>query len=163
MSDDGSPGHLDAYDEQVLELIAQHGVYLQAVFPTVDDPPGPTFVYTVGLSGLADPHPEFIEFGLPPEAAQSYLNHLAIDEVIKQKRRYQPGRLEGFFNGGQYDAWLLEVTDTTEHLTMANRLFASGAPVRALQLVWSDRNNRSPWEEGYEMDPSLQPLLGEIP
>ena len=154
----GSAGAV--YDEMILDKIAEHGVFLQAVLPDEGDADQSPFVYTVGLAGLETPHPEFITFGLPPTVAASWLNHLAIDEVINAGRRFRPGRLPGFWSG-KLDAWLLQVADTTEHLAMSNRIFGSPfAPVDALQLVWPDAKNRFPWDPRYDLRRSAQPLLG---
>jgi hypothetical protein len=150
---------MDAYDRKVAGLIEQYGMFVQGVLPDGSgDPSEPGFCYTVGLSAVD--HPEFIVFSLPPEIAQTILNDLgfrilrgevtvAAGDTIHQLVRNYPVRL-------------VEVTDTTEHLTMANRFYSGpGLPVRALQVVFPDDAGRWPWEA--ESRTAGTPLLARSP
>ena len=138
-----------------LELIEKHGWMLQGVFSTKDDP-GPSFVYTVGLTVLG--HPELIIFGLPHNVAGVLLNEMG-DQIRKTGRRYVAGELLPDLLDGDYVARLIKVDDTTEHLTLANRIYGHGTVIEALQVVWPDKERRYPWDEGFAL-PLLQPLLG---
>jgi hypothetical protein len=40
---------------------------------------------------------------------------------------------------------------------VSRRLFHG---VRALQVVWTDRSGRYPWDAGYDVDLRAQPVLG---
>ena len=153
---------LDDYDRKVADIIAEHGVFLQGVFPTKEDPPGPVFVYTVGLT--LQNHPELIEFGLPYKYAGHILNDLAA-RVHQQGQTLEP-YVEMDDEVADYPAKLIPVLDSTEHLTMANRFFAEMEPageVSAYQLVYPDAGARWPWDPGYSLNPVLQPLLGLPP
>lgn len=162
LSEEEFQRRMAAYDVRAIEIIAEHGVFLQGVF---GDEETPSFIYTVGLySGMEVPkHPEFIVFGVPFDAGKGYMNDLAIDQVIKKEARFSPGVLPGFWNDGALDGYLLEVTDSREHLTMANRFFGESGPVPALQLFYPDKEGRFPWKEGYDLDPRVQPVLGLPP
>lgn len=147
---------VDSYDLRVAEIMEEHGWLIQGVAPRVDAAreDGDVFSYTVGL--MKWHHPEFIIFGLPPVAAAAILN--ALGREVRNGRVYETGRHDEILVG--YPAELVEVTDSTEHLTMANRVFADRRPVPALQIVWPDRHGRFPWEDDYSVSPSAQPVLG---
>lgn len=148
--------------KKVADNIIQFGVHLMGVFPTVDDPePGPGFIYTIGLATVDPPQPELIVFGMSPRTGGHVLNDLA-DRVTKKGERLQP-----YQNYDDvivdYPVMLIPVDDSTEHLTWANAFFGLEEPVPALQMVWTDKAGRYPWEEGYDIDLRTQPLLGQPP
>lgn len=148
-----------AYQQRILDTIAKHGVMLQGVFPHPDEEePSPEFVYTIGLT-IYKEHPEIITFGLPFEVASVVLNDMA--RQVREGRVYHAGEvLDDVFV--DLDAMLIQVADpTTPHLTQAYNLWEDD--LTALQLVSPDSQGRYPWEEGYDIDPRVQPLLGQAP
>ena len=142
------------YFDRAREIIAEHGVMVQWVGAGSDG--SVPFAYTVGLS-VAD-HPELVIFGLSPEISQGVLNQMAIP-VVKKNVRWQPGPNDQIFGGG-VTALLVEVTDSSEHLTVANAMFAvpGQGPLPALQIIYPDKMGRWPWEDGSTV--ASEPILG---
>jgi hypothetical protein len=143
---------MDEYLASVEDKIVRHGWAVQFVGAGEGQP---HFHYTVGLTwkGL----PEIITFGLPMEVGQTLLNDVGRMMVERQvpmlTGQPQGGILRGF------DVYFVSVLDTTEHLTVANRLCGGVFPVRALQMVWPDPQGRFPWDAGFEYGDKI-PLLG---
>lgn len=146
-------GFTDDYLNTVLDKIHTHKVMIQGVFPTQDDPDTIGFSYTVGLS--AHDHPELIIFGLPMRMAQTLLNDLAFRVIDKNARFHAGQEIHDLIR--DYPARLVEVADSTEHLTIANRIYT--APVAALQVLYPDAEGRWPWDENSGV--ALEPVLGE--
>jgi hypothetical protein len=146
---------LEEYDAKVLGVIAEHGLFLQGVFGTKDDP-GPNFIYTVGLAKHGKP--ELIEYCLPWEVGHSIMNEIGF-RILRGEIELHPGDtihqlVETF------PVKVVAVRDSWQQLTMANHLFGSPDGVLpALQLVFPDMNGVFPWEPGCTFDG--QPLLGE--
>lgn len=149
---------MDDYLANALANIDKFGVHLTAVASTADDPdPEPPFTYTAGLT--VHDHPELIIFGLPSNIAGRLLNTLAFS-VIHDHATYAHGdTIHHLVNG--YPVRLVAVTDTTEHLSVANAIYAIDAPVTALQLAYPDKDGRWPWEPGSGV--AALPTLGPIP
>lgn len=148
------------YEADLYQQLEERGCVLQGVF---GDAESPSFTYTIGLHRV--PHPEFIVIGIPLETAAAYVVHL-VDSVLKKGERFTPGVLPGFWeakNDDIADGYLLEVTDSSERLTMANRIAGTPDPVPALQLIYPDPHGRFPWKEGYDIDPRIQPIMGLPP
>jgi Domain of unknown function (DUF4262) len=154
----------DDYFITVRKIVSEHGVMIQAVGggDSVD------FAYTVGLAEIEEP--ELIIFGLPPNIAQDILNDLALPIVRGQaERSLSPGPggydIVALDNHafGDVPAWLIEVKDSSEHLTVANAMFAvpGQGPIHALQIVYPDKNGLWPWTSGSQL--SSLPLLGDQP
>lgn len=159
MPDDELRSKISAYQAKARELIAEHGVFLQGVFPNPGEV-GPTFVYTVGLHEAG--HPEIIEFGLPYKVAGPILNDLAAQ--IRAGKVFWP-YLEYLEVVADYPVIFIPVDDSSEHLTLANAFYGrpGAGPIPALQMVFPDMAGRFPWEEDYDLDPRTQPLLGQPP
>lgn len=147
----------DEYLNHILELIHEYGWAVQGVGAGDGEP---TFSYTVGLHGKGAP--EFILFGLPFEIAQPILNDLA--KRAANGTRFEHGQvLDDVLRG--YPAMLLEVGDTTEHLTVANRIaeptLPIGGQIKAWQVAYPDRDGLWPWEHGSRV--AGMPVLGSLP
>lgn len=149
----------DRYMDKIRGIIDDHGWAVQGVFAREDHPEeGPGFAYTVGFTEMD--HPEFIIFSLPMDTAQALLN--ALGERVRVGEKFQGGdRLDWLVP--HYVVQLLDVVDSEEHLTVANRMYEEKRPVPALQIVWPDKGGRMPWEAEYSLDITLQPLLGVGP
>lgn len=144
----------DQYLQRVLEIIEKHGWMIQAVGADAGEP---VFQYTVGLTELQ--HPEFIIFGLPMTHGGQLLNDLG--NLVRAGRRFQHGNLvDGLAQDG-YRALLVQVRDTKEHLTVANALFGTVDPVKALQVVFGDPEHRWPWQSDSTL--TALPILGDVP
>jgi hypothetical protein len=146
---------LDDYLKQLLKLIDEHGWAVQHVGggDRLDEPP---FSYTVGLTALG--HPEFILFGMPPDAAQQLLNILGSE--VQNGRRYRPDTLTSDPTEAAAPVALIEVIDPASHLLAAVNLYAE---IEALQVIWPDPSGRLPWDDGYPNPPEAQPFLGVLP
>ena len=145
------------YLGEVRQIIAEHGVMIQGVAEG-EDGESP-FAYTVGLAAIDQP--ELIVFGLDAVTSHGILNSMAMT-TIKENVRWLPGPSDQVFGGG-VAALLIEVTDSREHLTVANAIFARPGqdPLPALQAVYPDRQGRWPWEDGSTV--ADDPVLGPIP
>ena len=123
--------------------ITAHGVHINWVGAGGGEP---SFAYTVGLAGRD--HPELIVFGAGPNDSQWILNNFAFRVRDGVQRFDVPQVIEDFNDG--YAAQLIEVPDSSKHLTLANRMYRKGGapPIRALQVVFPDKDHLWPWEEG---------------
>jgi hypothetical protein len=108
----------DQYGAWQRDMIRRHGWALQ---PMPGDEDGPSYVYTVGLSGFD--HPELILFATAPAVAARVLNDLG------ERVRLRSG-----------DVHLLTFPESADWLFAANDLYrAPGAPpVPALLVVPAD-------------------------
>ena len=121
------------------------------------------FGYTVGLSRYHG-HPELIVTGVPQMETVRPLNLLG--ERVRGGERFAGGdRVEGVLADGFITLVDVDPRESVRHLVTANQLYRNpGAPpVHALQVVWPDRTHRFPWEAGYSLRESVQPLLGPPP
>jgi hypothetical protein len=153
---------ITAYLAHLEGRIAEDGWAIHTVLPLLDDPdPDPPFAYTVGLSGPRFGHPELLVVGLGRDTTHIVLTDLC--ERVRDGQRLHAGQritdLLEAVDGDAVQVELLRVDDAADPrapLSAANRLYGHGGPVDALQVVWSDRNDRFPWDPGY--DASLQPM-----
>lgn len=138
--------NLDAYDQHCVELIAEHGWMVQGVFPTKYDTEAP-FAYTVGLTvaGL----PELVISGLPADLAQQLLNSAAKASL---GTRLHPGQI--LDNIASVPFRIVEAP--TAAVNMARHLYP-GREVRALQLVWPDKDGNYPGDENWTLS-DAQPV-----
>ncbi len=148
-------GQQDTELRVVREAIERAGVHLQFE-------PQPmaleTCWYTVGLTGHG--HPELILFGLPPDICRPVL-HTVAGDVIAGRRTFAAGQSADDVLDG-HRVRFVAVTEPDRHLPVAAQFYAAtGAEVRALQLVWPDRHHRWPWQTGSRVQD--MPVLGEHP
>lgn len=142
----------DDYDKKVQSAIDAHGWAVQAVAPATDDDGAP-FAYTVGMTVRS--LPELLIYGLPSEVATVVLN--AAGARMGEDGPLQDGqRLSGLIQN--YDLAVVDAVHTHD-LAMARRFYGNDQ-VQAIQLVWPDQNGRYPWDEGYSIRPTTQPLTG---
>jgi hypothetical protein len=143
------------YMAKVRATIAEHGVCIQFVGAGDDEL---AFAYTVGLGG--QDQPEFLVFNLGPPTAAGVLNDLA-RRVLHGEAGYSHGdTLHHLVR--DFPVRLVRVADSSQHLTVANRLYRGGGrpPIPALQIVLPDEGGRWPWQDGNTF---FQPLLGPVP
>lgn len=131
-------------------MIAEYGWAVLNVAPrTAND--GAAFTYTVGLTEFD--HPELIIMTLPYQHAHTMLNELG--RRVRDGERFTAGMT--LLEVGNLAMKTVDVVDIRPYFGAARRKYHR---VRALQVVWPDKNSRFPWEPEYEIDPSVQPLLG---
>ncbi|QNN52334.1 DUF4262 domain-containing protein [Nocardioides mesophilus] len=159
----------------VRRRIDEHGWTVQAVgaqcsvpgccssylSPASDDA---DFGYTIGLSRYRG-HPELIVTGIPQLETTHPLNLMG--ERVRDGERFAGGDLVDDLCPCTSLVALIEVDPrkSVEYLLVANQVYRNpgGPPVRALQMVWPDQRGRFPWDWGYSLPASAQPLLGPVP
>ena len=117
----------------------------------------PSFAYTVGLWKNYN-HPELITFGLTTKTLHSILN--IAGELVKAGQRLQVDYdYDDFFENGI--AQLIQVDPRSLKDYFGYGVwFNDTNSFPALQLVWTDRNKRYPWDTHFEEEFQYrQPLL----
>ncbi len=136
----GNPGCDGPLDHgRTAALIRRHG------WAAVGVGGRPPFTYTIGLH--ASGRPEVVVLGLPAGTAHGILSE-AVPLVLRGDLRH--GTVTTDLGQGGYKAAFVALPPAEacrRHLVQAREFF--GGDVEALQLVWADRRNLLPWEEGY--------------
>jgi len=137
--------------------IAKYGWHIVAVQD--DDMVSPGFLYTVGLWETYQ-HPELLlyapQWDPSPMAGNitSIVGRIAGGESFVAGSRY-PGPFRSF--SGAFRR--VDPAHYGEHFGVAGAYYQS-FDFPALQLFWPDRNDKFPWEAGFESVPA-QPLLDQ--
>ncbi|RFZ92343.1 DUF4262 domain-containing protein [Mucilaginibacter conchicola] len=144
----------DDYEQIVIDNIAKYGCHL-----TLIESNGytPAFIYSIGLYQNYG-HPEIICVGLDINVMAAIINGAkdmaAAGETIVTGKLYQ-----GFLQ--DYDVQFLEVQELNyfDYLGFGSK-FYQGIDYPVLQMVWPDKQNKFPWEDGFNEDWKYkQPLL----
>ncbi len=117
----------------------------------------PSFAYTIGLwKNFA--HPELISFGLTPQTLRAILN--IGGELVKSGQRFEAGiDYSTFFDNAPAQFVGVDSRNLKDYFGYAV-WFNHTADFPALQLVWTDRNNRYPWDVSFDDGfADRQPLL----
>jgi hypothetical protein len=117
----------------------------------------PGFAYTVGLFANFH-HPEILVFGLPISTAHQLLNELGhrikTGEVISSDCPYTD-----IVQGYPVLFKPIKAEFLEDYFGIAMRFYGQ-AQFTALQMCWTDKATRYPWEEGFDPQMKLaQPLL----
>ncbi|HSP36192.1 MAG TPA: DUF4262 domain-containing protein [Frankiaceae bacterium] len=143
---------IEEYNKHLDRLVRERGWAVQFVGAGDGHP---SFAYTVGLRRQYRHH-EFVLVGVPPGAA-STLNELGAR--VRDGQVFRPGdQPDEVLPGYRTELVAVTMRHSFEELLMAWRM--SEEPVTALQLVWPDEADHLPWEEGYSLPLSAQPLWG---
>lgn len=117
----------------------------------------PSFVYSIGLTKTYN-HPEIICFGLSTDLGHEIINDVA--DIIKtgEKIEIEEVYTEIFENSR---ATFLKVDERSiQDYFGAGLNYYEDKAFKALQLIWTDRNDKFPWEENFEEEfLNKQPLL----
>lgn len=151
---DQQPHDCDSTDDKIIEDINTIGWSVIMIESTEYLP---SFAYTIGLwKNYA--HPEIIIFGLTVRTLHVVLN--IAGENIKNGKRYIPDTpYSGFFEGGISQMVAVDKRNIKDYFGYAI-WFNKQLDFPALQLVWGDRSNKFPWQDGYEQEfIYCQPLL----
>jgi hypothetical protein len=117
----------------------------------------PSFAYTVGLWKSYN-HPELISFGLTTKTLHSILN--VGGELVRDGYQLQVGSdYDDFFKNGIAQFIQVDPRSLRDYYGYAI-WFNKTSDFPALQLVWTDRNNKYPWDTDFEEEFLYrQPLL----
>lgn len=117
----------------------------------------PSFAYSIGLWKKFD-HPEIICFGLKVDTLHALINDVA--EIIKDGNQIEVGRnYEEIFQNGRAEFIKVDQRNIRDYFGAAIEYYGT-KDFSALQLVWTDRNDKFPWEPGFEEEFIYkQPLL----
>jgi hypothetical protein len=117
----------------------------------------PSFAYSIGLWSKFG-HPELISFGLRPETLHSIIN--IAGDIVRRGETIQTGKAyTNIFERGKAEFVFVDKTNLGNYFGYAID-FYNTADFPALQLVWTDRNDKFPWDNGFESEFAYrQPLL----
>lgn len=148
---------IDDLMQQQDKIIDRFGWVVIGVFPTEQDPVDATsFAYTVGLT--EHDHPELTIAGLPMQAAHVLLNDLAARVYYKSQQFSHGQHVDDLLASG-YVAVIVE-GPATSTLWPGVAIERYGAErVRLQQVVWPSKDGQYPWDFGYDIDPSTQPVI----
>lgn len=148
------PAHRDTEQagRTLPDVIAEYG---WTVVGVEDEPP---FAYTIGLTGSG--HPELTVAGLDHRTMTRILNKTAIRATLSPLHHGQT--LRGVLDDG-YDVLIVDgpipaAQKAPLRPAMAMNYYGRDN-VRVQQVVWPDAQHRMPWQDGYDVPDTLQPLL----
>lgn len=117
----------------------------------------PSFTYSIGLWQTYR-HPELICFGLSTDLMHALINDVAA--IIKQGEHIEAGKpYYNIFKNSPAEFLTVDPDNINDYFGVAIRHYKHDE-FPAIQLVWTDRNNKFPWQEGFEeVFIHKQPLL----
>lgn len=117
----------------------------------------PSFAYSIGLKRTYN-HPEIICFGLPNDLAHQIINDVAT--MIKNGELIESGKIYfEIFNESQATFLAVDDRNIPDYFGAALNYYET-EKFSAFQLVWTDRNDKFPWDENFEAEfIRKQPLL----
>lgn len=141
-------------DPKTISDIEKYGLSVICVEKT-DYLPG--FAYSIGLWQKYD-HPEIISFGLTIKTLHAIINDAA--EIVKGGQSIEIDRdYHDIFENGRARFLQVDKQNLRDYFGYAIDFYNS-IDFPAAQLVWTDRNDRFPWEDGFEKEfVHRQPLL----
>lgn len=135
---------MDKILQQTRENIQQFGLEVIMVHPGKYLP---GFAYSVGLTETYH-HPEICCFGLPSKLAHEIINDIA--EMIKNGQRIQTGiDYTTIFEGSKAVFLPVDHENIGDYFNVA-LVHYDERELDVLQLIWTDRNDRYPWEADFE-------------
>ncbi|MEJ5092843.1 DUF4262 domain-containing protein [Sphingobacterium faecium] len=116
-----------------------------------------SFTYSIGLTETYH-HPEIICFALPIDLAQEIINDVA--DLIKNGEVYTCSKIySNIFNESKAMFIVVDKRNIADYFG-AGINYYKDKKFDALQLVWTDQNDRFPWEDNFEEKyVYMQPLL----
>jgi len=117
----------------------------------------PAFAYSIGLWETYH-HPELICFGLSIELMHQIINDVA--EMIKAGQKIAAGNsYSEIFKDSKATFLKVDERNIGDYFSVALNYYED-KPFEALQLIWTDRNDKFPWETHFEEEFEFkQPLL----
>lgn len=117
----------------------------------------PSFAYSVGLKENYN-HPEIICFGLNTQILHEIIND--VGGIIKTEGKINNEKeYDNIFQNTRAKFLKIDERNIEDYFGVAMKYYDS-KEFKGLQLIWTDRNNKFPWEEGFEEEFKFkQPLL----
>ena len=141
-------------DRSIATIVGKHGWFI-ALFTASDYLP--SFAYTIGLWQKFK-HPEIIAFGLTTETLGSILN-IAGDKVKSGELINTNQLSDDFFENGSTQFVKVHEESLKDYFGYGLEYYDYEV-FPALQMVWTDRNNKFPWDDDFEEEFKIkQPLL----
>jgi Domain of unknown function (DUF4262) len=162
MFDEFDERHASILKEQ-LQHIDRYGWSVTGVFSAGDDPDqSAPFMYTTGLTEHA--HPEFVISGLEMQTGHEVLNDIA-GRVYDKAQRFAHGqRLDDLLAGCVAVLVSGRLRHDEHGIWPGFAISRYGRQrVRLLQVVWPDTHGRYPWDDGFEFESDVQPVIGRLP
>lgn len=140
--------------KQTNNHINEYGLSVVRIFATDYNP---SFAYSVGLKETYG-HPEIICFGLKIGVLHQIINDVA--EIIKIEGNIDAEKeYENIFKDSKAGFLKVDKRNIPDYFGAAINYYGN-EDFECLQLIWTDRNNKFPWEKGFEIEfEYLQPLL----
>ena len=117
----------------------------------------PSFAYSIGLWQKFK-HPEIICFGLTTKTLGALINDVA--DLVKEGQTIETNKTyNDFFENGKTEFIKVDSRNLSDYFGTAIDFYDTKV-FPALQFVWTDRNNKFPWETDFEEEFIYrQPLL----
>lgn len=117
----------------------------------------PSFAYSIGLTRTYN-HPEIICFGLPNSLGHEIIND--VTEIIKGGKIIESGKVyPEIFKDSRATFLKVDKRSIKDYFGAALNYYIN-EDFNAFQLIWTDRNDKFPWEDNFEEEFSYkQPLL----
>jgi hypothetical protein len=117
----------------------------------------PSFAYSIGLTQTYN-HPEIICFGLPNDIGHAIINDIA--DIIQKGETIDTGKIYTEIFSDSRAAFLKVDKRNIDDYFGAALNYYEDKSFDALQVVWTDRNDKLPWENNFEEEFLYkQPLL----
>ena len=107
----------------------------------------PSFAYSIGLYKTFK-HPEIICFGLPPDVAHGIINDVA-DLIRQGKTMHTYQTQDNIFKDSKAEFLPVDERNIKDYFGAAINYYNTQS-FPAIQLVWTDRNDKFPWEDNFE-------------
>lgn len=117
----------------------------------------PSFAYSIGLTQKFN-HPEIICFGLPNDIGHAIINDIA--EIVQKGEKIESGKIyTEIFSESRATFLKVDKRNIGDYFGAALNYYGDKS-FEALQVVWTDRNDKLPWENNFEEEFLFkQPLL----
>jgi len=117
----------------------------------------PSFAYSIGLWAKYN-HPEIICFGLSTQTLHSIINDVA--DLVRSGQKIETNKTyENIFENSKAEFVKVDDRNISDYFGKALDFYNSDS-FPAIQLVWTDRNDKFPWEIDFEEEFIYkQPLL----
>jgi hypothetical protein len=141
-------------DERTISDIEKYGL---SVILIEESDYLPSFAYSIGLWQKYN-HPEIICFGLSVQTLHGIINDAA--DFIKKGNVIETDRsYDDFFEKGNAEFIKVDSRNINDYFGTALDFYGV-ENLPAIQLIWTDRNDKFPWDEGFEDEFIYrQPLL----